>query len=77
MTAPADIATWIVTGNGQRALPELDEALQAAGAQPVALLAEIGIVIVQGTAQQAQAWRALPGVLAVEADQAMGVGDGS
>ena len=70
----ADNTTWLVTGNGQQALPKLAQALARAGAQEQSRLDALGILIVSGSAAQAEAWRRLPGVAAVEADAGVDIG---
>ncbi|MES2714625.1 MAG: hypothetical protein V4795_02595 [Pseudomonadota bacterium] len=67
-------STWIVTGDGSLPAKALAQALQAAGATLQSTMAELGMVVVQGSAAQAKAWRRLPGVAAVEADAAVDLG---
>lgn len=66
--------TWVVTGDGSRGIDVLAAALVQAGAEVTSQLDEIGIVIAAGTPAQAQAWRALAGVAAVEADAGIDIG---
>ena len=67
-------ASWVITGNGQRPLPALAKALTGAGAQVQTRLDALGILIVSGSAAQAEHWRRLPGVAAVEADAGVDIG---
>ena len=68
------LSTWVITASGPAPLAGLVKAVQAGGGTVQSNLGELGVLIAQGTAAQARAWRNLPGVAAVEADREVNVG---
>ncbi len=70
----AKATTWVVTTGGPQALAAVERAVAAAGGTVSSKLGELGVLIVQGTAAQAKAWRKLPGVVEVAADSNVDIG---
>lgn len=70
----AKLSTWVITSTGTQSLADLARAVSAAGGAVQSQLGEIGLLVVQGGAAQARAWRKLPGVAAVEADLSVDIG---
>ena len=69
-----DRKSWVITASGAAPLVGIVKAVQAAGGSVQSNLGELGVLIVQGSAAHARAWRKLPGVVAVEADTNVDVG---
>jgi hypothetical protein len=66
--------TWAITTSGQPSLAEVRRTVLQVGGALQSSLDELGVLLVQGSATQAAAWRKLAGVVAVEAEQAVDVG---
>lgn len=66
--------TWAITTSGQPPLAEVRRTVLQVGGSLQSSLDELGVLLVQGSATQAAAWRKLAGVVAVEAEQAVDVG---
>ena len=66
--------TWVITTSGQPPLAEVRRTVLQVGGALQSSLDELGVLLVQGSATQAAAWRKLAGVVAVEAEQAVDVG---
>ena len=70
----SNATTWVITSSAPEQLAGLAKSVKAAGGTVQSQLKELGVLIVQGSATQAAAWRKLPGVAAVEADQNVDIG---
>lgn len=66
--------TWVITTSGRPPLAEVRRTVLQVGGALQSSLDELGVLVVQGSATQAAAWRKLTGVVAVEAEQAVDVG---
>ena len=67
-------STWVITTSGQPPLAEVRRTVLQVGGALQSSLDELGVLLVQGSATQAAAWRKLVGVVAVEADHAVDIG---